>query len=272
MPDAYSSYSINILPAPLNYCHPFYVPTVDICAKTADCSQFHSVESGYYRVAWKHVQDNICKEYADRWALYLGRYGECFASLNALMCGILHIQIKYHQFLLFIFCLTDTTFDMTLCLSLIVLVQFLLIGLLEDIVASASKHVGKYLQDTAGTSSDINDDGSSGTGKTEGIFDFTLLFHHQGISFFTLAFVYIMTLLAGATTTSSSTSLHAHHTAGVVGCLRLLSTALLGLASVQSAAVAADGTHSSDSGVAKGTGTSTHRIAHLQPKTCILLI
>ena len=52
------------------------------------------------------------------------------------------------------------------------------------------------------------------------------------------------------------TALRAHHTAGVVGCLRLLSTALLGLASVQSAVVVADGANNSSIGEAKTTGTA----------------
>eukprot|EP01032_Pedospumella_encystans_P013457 gene13457-15493_t len=139
--------------------------------RTAHGVHLTSVESGYYRVAWKHVQDNICKEYAGRWALYLGRY-----------------------------------------------------GLLEDIVASASKHIERYEQNTGNsTNGKSGDDASSvGSGTTE-----------------------------GATTTS--TSLRSHHTAGVVGCLRLLGTALLGLAPVQCAVAVADRANTSNNNEAKTT-------------------
>ena len=75
----------------------------------------------------------------------------------------------------------------------------------------------------------------------------------MGSHFYTITYVQITIILAGATTTSTSTSLRAHHTAGVVGCLRLLSTALLGLAPVQSAVVA-EGPDNSTRSEAKGTG------------------
>lgn len=129
---------------------------------------------------------------------------------------------------------------------------FLFPGLLEDIVSSASKHIGKYLQDPAsnsGKNSDRDRDSTSignGPAAAEG-----KLSCHSNVDFEDI-YKYRLcpnpNIIAGATTTSSSSSstsvvsFHAQHTSAiavaiVVGSLRLLSTALLGLAPVQSAAV-----------------------------------